>query len=477
MAEATTVDPSIVGDGSIVEVEDGVVENAGDAPFFTKELTDRQKLTKRLLRLGVVLVMLAVFGVAAQQWRSIPAAAESQPAELAATLPVTTFVAKRVESYARERSYTGLLRESRRSQLSFQRGGELLELLVDEGQVVEAGQSLGRLDARHIRAARAVIEAQVAEAKAILEELVAGPRQETIAAKRAELLAQESQRRVLAGQLERRKQLVRSASVSREEYETFVYDYQAAAARVDVVKRQLDELLAGTRVEKIAAQRARLGQLDAQMTDLVHDLEDTKLVAPFAGRVSRRFVDEGSILSSGTPVLEVIDDTNLEAWIGLPPRAALALQVGEEHELMIAGKPIMATVQSLAPDVQQTSRTRNVILCLQPGLQTVLPGQVVRLAVTEQVDESGFWVPTTALTRGTRGLWSLFVVQDDFVGRCDVEVLDTVGTASFVRGTLQAGDAVIASGTHRVVAGQRVSADRSEEYVQSLERLFTEPRP
>ncbi len=450
MVEATTMDQ---------QVNEGGVE---EASFFAEELTDRQKLTRSLFRLGAGLVLLAVIVVAVQQWRPISATAESQPAEPVAALPVTTFVAKRVESYARERSYTGLLRESRRSQLSFQRGGELLELLIDEGDVVAAGQSLGRLDARHIRARRAVIEAQAAEAKAALEELVAGPRQEAIAAKRAELLAQASQRKVLAGQLARRKKLVQSASVSREEYETFLYDYKAAIAREDVVKKQLDEMLAGTRVEKIAAQRARLGQLDAQMTDIAHDLEDTKLVAPFAGRVSRRYVDEGSILSAGSPVLEVIDNTNVEAWIGLPPAAALALQVGEKHELRIAGKPIMATVQSLAPEVQQTSRTRNVILRLQPGSPAVLPGQVVRLAVTEQVEEPGFWVPTTALTRGTRGLWSLFVVKDNVVVRRDIEVLDTIGSDSFVRGTLQAGDRVVASGTHRVVVGQRVTTQSTQ---------------
>ena len=435
---------------------------AGESPFFAQELTKRQKVTQRFPRLGVGLLLLAGVAVATQFWRSAPGADEPRFAESATLLPVTTLVVERVESYARERSYTGLLRESRRSQLSFQRGGELLELLVDEGEVVVAGQALGRLDARHIRARRAVLESQVAEAKAVLAELEAGPRKEAIAAKRAELRAQESASRVLAGQVERRKKLVQSASVSREEYETFLYDYEAAVAREDVVQRQLDEMLAGTRVEKVSAQRARLGQLDAQVTDMAHDLEDTKLVAPFAGRVSQRFVDEGNVVSAGSPVLEVIDDANLEAWIGLPPAAALALQVGEECELRVAGQVVKATVRSLAPDVQRTSRTRNVILRLQAGSQPLLPGQMVRLAVTEQVDDPGFWVPTTALTRGVRGLWSLYVVEEGVVTRRDVEVLDTVGSDSFVRGTLQAGDAVIASGTHRVVVGQRVTTQRAQ---------------
>jgi len=437
--------------------------------FFAKDLTDRQKVTIRKRPVFAVLLLIVVAAVGVQTWRTAPVAADLQPVAAAEVLPVATLTAERVESYARQRHYTGLLREARRSQLSFQRGGELLELLVDEGQAVEVGQTLGRLDARHIRARRAQFEAQVGEAKAVLDELLAGPRQETIAAKRAELRAQESQSKVLASQLARRKALVQSASVSREEYETFLHDYQAAVARVDVVKRQLDEMLAGTRVEKVAAQRARLAQLDAQLTEVAYDLQDTTLVAPFAGRVSQRLVDEGTVIAAGTPVLEVIDDTHLEAWIGLPPSVALTLKIDEERELLVAGEPLQATVQSLAPDVQQSTRTRNVILRLQPSKKPVFPGQVVRLAVTEEVAQAGYWLPTTALTRGTRGLWSVYVVEENIIARHDVELLDTIGSESFVRGTLQSGDQIVASGTHRVVLGQRVTTQR-EKLAQKISK-------
>lgn len=453
-------------------MSEAILDKVGEPTLFAKNLTKRQKMTKRIVQLAALLVIAAIVGITSQTWRSTPANADQQTAPAAELLPVSTIVAERVESYSRQRTYTGLLREARRSQLSFQRSGEVLELTVDEGELVEAGETLGRLDARHIRARRAQVEAQVAEAKAMLDELLAGPRQETIAAKRAELRVQESQRKILAGQLTRRKQLVQNASVSREEYETFLHDYESAVAREDVVKRQLEEMIAGTRVEKIAAQRARLAQLDAQLTDLVHDLDDTKLVAPFAGRVAQRFVDEGTVITAGSPILEVIDDTHLEAWVGLPPAAALSLKIGEQRELLVGNANVTATVQSLAPDVQQSTRTRNVILRLQSSDQTALPGQIARLAVMEDVPDSGYWVPTTALTRGTRGLWSLFVVNDsngaNVITRRDVELLDTVGGESFVRGTLQPGDQIVASGTHRVVLGQHVTVQN--------ERLATVPK-
>lgn len=437
------------------------VEQGSDS-FFGNKMTRRQKMTRRIL------VLLGAAGLIAAATTFVPregqtaAEAAAEPTAVVARLPVPTIIAKQEQAYARSRTYTGVLKESRRSQLSFQRSGELLELAVDEGDFVEQGQTLGRLDSRHIRARRAQVEAQVAQAQAILDELVAGPRNETIAAKRAELRAQQSQREVLTSQVARREKLLQSEAVSREEYETYQFNLQAAIAQEDVIQKQLDELLAGTRVEQIAAQRARLADLDAQLTDLANDLEDTKLVAPYPGRIAQRFVDEGNVISAGVPALELIDDSNVEAWIGLPPAVTQSLQVGDAYELRVDQRTVRAEIQSLAPDVQQNSRTRNVILRLNSSGQQVLPGQIVRLAITEEVSQPGYWVPTTALTQGRRGLWSLFVVENDVVVRKDVELLDTVGTESFVRGTIQPGDQIVASGTHRVVVGQHVTSQVAE---------------
>lgn len=427
--------------------------------FFGKKLTLRQKLTRRLLP-ALFLIATIGAGAAWNQFAGSPAdAAESSSGNK--PLEVQTLAVKQSESYSRHRTFTGLLRESRRSQISFQRPGEVTEILVDEGQRVSVGQKLAHLDDRHIRARQSQVQAQLIEAEAVLAELLEGPRKETIAAKRAELAALEAQAKVLAGQVSRREQLVKNASVSREEYETFLYDYQAANARADVARRQLDELLAGTRKEQIAAQRARVSQLQAQLADVAHDLEDTVLLAPFAGRVSQRLIDEGTVIAAGTPVAELLDDEHLEAWIGLSTDASSTLQVGQRRILSVDGKEIESQVYAMAPDVDRATRTQNVIFRLDLEAQGVLPGQVVRVAVTESVQQPGFWVPTTSLTRGTRGLWSVYVVeqveQEEVVARRDVELLDTLGQLSYVRGTLQTGDQIVASGTHRVVVGQKVS--------------------
>jgi len=95
------------------------------------------------------------------------------------------------------------------------------------------------------------------------------------------------------------------------------------------------------------------------------------------------------------------------------------------------------------------------------GASAAVSGAVVRVSLQSRVRSSGFAVPTAALVRGSRGLWSLYVVTDcegdeGVIKKRDVEVIHTEGDESFVRGTLVDGEIIVVVGVHRVVPGQKV---------------------
>jgi multidrug efflux pump subunit AcrA (membrane-fusion protein) len=438
--------------------------SAGEAPavFLPQKMTVRRFVTWRKLS-AFGLVLLVVVASAAFAARSpLPtdplAAAGPDPAPL--VVPVAT--AQWQDAYVRTRTYTGILREGRRSSLAFQRAGLVTEVLVDHGAEVTKGQPLARLDQRHLQSRREELAARRAEAEALLQELLAGPRIETIAAKRAELDSLAAECELIDSQLARRAQLVGGNSVSREEYESFLYQAKAAAARANVARRQLEEMEAGTRPEQLAAQRARVAALDAALEVVDHDLADTQLEAPFDGRIAKRWVDEGAVLTAGTPVVELVEATCGEAWIALPLEAAASLTTDATYALQIDGVAAEATLDSLAPDVDETTRTRMAVFRLRGPHCAAVPGQVVRLDLTEDVTKTGAWVPTTALARGPRGLWSLYVVEPSAdapsrIVRRDVELLDTLGERSYVRGGLLPGDQLVTDGLHRVSVGQAVT--------------------
>lgn len=96
------------------------------------------------------------------------------------------------------------------------------------------------------------------------------------------------------------------------------------------------------------------------------------------------------------------------------------------------------------------------------AMSQINPGQTVRLEITEEIDTEGYWLPTSALTQGIRGLWTCYVLseseerEDYQVKQHSVEILHQQGDRALVRGTLQSGDSIVANGIHRLVPGQRV---------------------
>ena len=132
--------------------------------------------------------------------------------------------------------------------------------------------------------------------------------------------------------------------------------------------------------------------------------------------------------------------------------------------LTVDGRSIETRGLRLLPEVDEGTRTATVIVELARADSLALQvGQVARLFVQRHVPSEGVWLPSAALTESTRGLWSAFVVEPDGdgVGRARlarVEVLHVDGERAFARGTLRAGDLVVAGGAHRLVAGQLVAS-------------------
>ncbi len=385
-------------------------------------------------------------------------------------LPVETIRINPVDSYQLSRLYTGSVATRRRSELGFERSGQLVRITVDEGDSVEAGTSLAYLDTRNLKAQQQQLLAQRAQAVAKLKEMQAGPRAETIAAARAIVRNLSSQLELARKKRSRREALYSEGAISREQLDEAASETRVLQARLDEAKSQRDELLAGTRPERIEAQKASVEQLDASIANIELELEKSTLKAPFTGTISARQVDEGTVVSSSQSILILVED-GVEARIGVPVRAAEQIQLGSTLPLQIGQKTYRARVSSILPVLDSSTRTLTVVLTLEQSVgKEVSPGQVARLKLTEFIPIGGYWLPTTALVQGGRGLWSCYVLGEPaqlesiaseatntfHIQRRDVEILHTESDRVLVRGTLQSGDQVIVNGTHRLVPGQLV---------------------
>lgn len=387
-----------------------------------------------------------------------------------AALPVEVVTLTPVEAYTVERQYTGEIVAQRSSALGFEQGGTVVAMLGQEGDRVSAGQPLARLDTRSLQTQRQQLVAQRDQAIAALGELQNGPRQQSIAAAQAAVGDLEQQVALSTAQRDRRTDLYERGAISREELDQQTFGTGALENRLAQAQSQLDELLAGTRPEQIAAQVAQVRQLEASIQSVDVELSKAVLTAPFSGRVSDRLVDEGVVVSGGQTVLQLTEGGATEARIGVPADVADTLSSGSTQIVDVGGRPFSATVTALLPELESTSRTVTAVLTLDTGEDLTL-GQTARLVLKDTQPTAGFWLPATALVQGEQGLWSVYVATIGetataaTVARQPVEIVHTegdsgsgsLGTRVLVQGLVQPGDRVITSGTHRVVPGQSVS--------------------
>ena len=419
-----------------------------------------------------------------QLWQTLPASAlfcvlalssfaYGQNAEPAAKpdriVAVSSLILKQTSSFDVKRQFSGQIEARRRSHLGFDRIGQIAEIFVDRGDEVTAGQLIASLDIDALRAQRHKLEADLRSAEALLREAKAGPRRETIAAARANLQEQQTQWDLAKETLQRRENLFKKKFIAREELD----QAQATSARwsavVDGATSQLNELLEGTRQERIDSQAAQVQSIEAAIAQVNVELQKSQIFAPYDGKVLMREVDEGSVVSPGQSVVSIVEYRKLEAKIGVSPVFAKKIVKGQALEVECNSVKLSGTVQAVVSEVDVNTRTQAVIVSLdEHAWEQVTAGDTVRVNFAQKEKSSGFWVPTESLVAGPRGLWNCFVIENikDGVGTTavrTVELIHSDGDRSMISGPLQAGEIIVAAAPHRIIAGQSVRPVSSAE--------------
>lgn len=369
---------------------------------------------------------------------------------------------------ALSRRYRGTVRPRRDSRLAFRRSGRIESIHVHEGDVVEAGEVMASLDVADLQSRLRQAVAARDSAAAALDEALAGPRKQTIAAANAEVRRLKAQLGAARNRQSRQAALLQRGAGSQQEVDNLGFEVERLVAEVDASQMRWDELSEGTRVEQIAAARASLAVAEAAVGQVEVDLADSQVVAPFPALVAERMVDEGTIASPLQVAVRLVEVPPYEARFGLPADLVAAIKLGKSIAVDTgSGVPLAAKVIRLHPTIDLATRTRAVDLQFPPDAGVVV-GQTVTALIQPPAPEevsNAFWIPTEALVRGSRGLWSVMAVvpsenspndREGVIERRNVRVRRTSGALSEVVGMIQPGDSLVASGTHRVGPGVRV---------------------
>lgn len=248
----------------------------------------------------------------------------------------------------------------RQVDLAFRVGGRLTDVLVEEGDKVEVGQPLARIE-------KDILEQQLAAAKAELQiqqanllRLEKGYRIQEIAQARAAVASAEAQAenakiawkritRLRSGNAASQKDLDNAAAVKKE-----------TGAALRSAREHLAMLMAGFREEDVLAQKASVESAQAQFNKAAIQLADAVLYAPQKGIILTRAREAGAIVSEGQTIytLTLNDPVWIRAYVDEPSLGLIypGMEVEVETD-SVPGKKYPGTIGFISPLAEFTPKT------------------------------------------------------------------------------------------------------------------------
>jgi HlyD family secretion protein len=251
-------------------------------------------------------------------------------------------------------------------------GGRIVELRVAEGDRIEAGAVIARLDTEDTMLQIARTRADRATAVAQLRLLEAGSRAEDIRQARAQVdaatadtAAVDAEVKAAQLDLDRFEALLKANAGSVKQRDDAQARADAASARqragadrVRSARETLARLEAGTRPEEIQTARARVAAADAQIAVLEKSVRDASVVSPISGIVTQKLVDAGEIVARGTPLVVITDLDHAWANLFVPEPMVPRVTIGQAATVLTdAGGPgIEGKVTFVSPRAEFTPR-------------------------------------------------------------------------------------------------------------------------
>jgi len=242
--------------------------------------------------------------------------------------------------------------------------GRIVEVLAREGDFVQPGEVVARMDTLTLRAQRAEAQAQVRQAEDAYRTA-----QSTVAQRQSELAAAEAvvaQRRAeldaYGKHLKRSQALVGEGAASRQQLDDDRAQTLAAQAAVSAAQAQVAAARAAIEAaqSQVVEARSAIDAAKATVERLQADIDDSELKSPVLGRVQYRIAEPGEVLGAGGRVLNLMDLTDVYMTFFLPTETAGKVAMGSDIRLVldfIPGYVIPAKASFVASVAQFTPKT------------------------------------------------------------------------------------------------------------------------
>jgi len=328
---------------------------------------------------------------------------------------------------------SGYVTARRQATVSSKVTGKVVEVMVEEGMKVEAGQVLARIDASNVEKSLRLAEAQFDSASKGLAETRANLEQ-----------AERELRRV--------SQLAANRISSQADLDRAESEAKSLQARLD---RQLADVV-------VAEQEVAVWK---------QQLDDTTIHAPFAGIVTSKNAQPGEMISpmsagggfTRTGICTIVDMNSLEIEVDVNESYINRVEPGQRVEAVLDAYPdwhIPAKVIAIIPAADRQKATVKVRVGFEKLDSRILPDMGVKVAFQSagngQPAARNIAVPKIAV-RQRDGRDMVWVVRDDRVERRAVTLGATRGDEVTIEAGLKDGEKIVVEGPADLTDAARVT--------------------
>ncbi|MBK8182267.1 MAG: HlyD family efflux transporter periplasmic adaptor subunit [Candidatus Competibacteraceae bacterium] len=325
-------------------------------------------MRKKLVALAVLLLLAVAGGIAAWRYAHPPSVARD-------TLVLYGNV------------------DIRQVSLAFNGSDRIIELNAQEGDRVQAGQVLGRLDSRALELRAAQTKAKIEAQQQVLALLEAGSRTEDIERAEAAVVSAQAETELARKQFERLQAIRQTAApISQQDLDTAQTRQKVAQAQLESARKTRQLLIAGPRKEEIAQARAQLAGARAELASTDYQIQETTLKAPIDAVVRARLLEPGDMASPQRPAftLAITVPKWVRAYVTEPdlgrihPGMAARVTTDSQPDEALPGRVgYISSVAEFTPKTVQTEELRTSLV------------YEVRIQVEDAADRLRLGMPAT----------------------------------------------------------------------------------
>jgi len=402
---------------------------------------------KTLLIFAVVLVLLAII-----VWRwnahSFTEADDQSKNKNAAALPAAVVLVER-KDVANTLTISGEFKPFQDVDVHAKVAGYIRKIYVDVGDHVRDGQPLAELEIPELTAQLSGADASVRAAE------------QQIRRAEGELQRDRSTHSAAHAAYSRLKQAAdaRAGLVAQQEVDDSQAKDLASEAQVSSAEAQLDA----------AKQQFEVAQANQKQFAAMTGY--TRIIAPFAGVITNRYADTGTLVAAGTssstqaiPVVRIAQVSRLRLVLAVPESAAAQIRLSDAVNVHVDAlhRDIQGKVSRFASALDQQTRTMETEIDVENGDGQFLPGMYSETNLVLQGKKNALTVPLQAVSRDRNDATVLAVGANNILEEKHVVLgLEDNARVEILSG-LREGDRVVIGNRSQFRAGQRVEPTAAE---------------